>query len=315
MANYIMYSDGFDPHMNLALETALMERTQVGDMCLYLWQNQRTVVIGRNQNAWKECRCELLQAENGVLARRSSGGGAVFHDLGNLNFTFAASPERYDLTAQLSLITSALAGIGLHAEFSGRNDITIEGRKFSGNAFKYAKNCSMQHGTLLVCADMTMLSRYLRPSESKLKAKGIDSVRARVCNLTEFDASLTISSMKALMEDAFRAKYKDAQILDSSMLDVSGIYPQYASWDWNYGQTPAFDVSLEHRFTWGGVELMMSLSHGTVSSASVYTDAMDADLATRIQDALIGAEYGPALAHALSFNSDLENWLTTELPM
>ena len=149
-----MYSGDFDPHRNLALETALMDAIQPGDMCLYLWQNQHTVVIGRNQNAWKECRCELLHEEGGTLARRPSGGGAVYHDLGNLNFTFAASPERYDLNKQLGMILDALAIAGIRAEFTGRNDITIDGRKFSGNAFKHSKNCSLQHGTLLVSADM-----------------------------------------------------------------------------------------------------------------------------------------------------------------
>ena len=126
MNNLIMYSNGFDPHMNLSLETVLTERIGPGDMCLYLWQNRHTVVIGRNQNAWKECRCELLKEEGGTLARRPSGGGAVYHDLGNLNFTFAASPERYDLNRQLNLILDALASAGIRAEFTGRNDITIK---------------------------------------------------------------------------------------------------------------------------------------------------------------------------------------------
>ena len=314
MNNYLMYTDTVNPHWNLALETALLEAIRPGDLCLFLWQNKHTVVIGRNQNAWKECRCELLQEEGGTLARRSSGGGAVYHDLGNLNFTFAASPERYDLQGQLSLIIDALAPAGITAEFSGRNDITVAGRKFSGNAFKHTKTYSMQHGTLLIQADMDMVSRYLRPPESKLKAKGVDSVRSRVCNLTEFNPSLTIDSMKEMLDSTFRRRHGGADVLDPASLDVSGIYPLYSSWDWNYGETPSFDVRLEHRFPWGGVELLLCLRHGAVASAAVYTDSLDTEVADRIKAALEGAEYGAQLYARLNFLPEMSEWLREELP-
>lgn len=310
-----MYSGEFDPHKNLALESALMDAIQPGDMCLYLWQNRHTVVIGRNQNAWKECRCELLQAEGGTLARRPSGGGAVYHDLGNLNFTFAASPERYDLNRQLGMILDAVAIAGIRAEFTGRNDITIDGRKFSGNAFKHAKNCSLQHGTLMVNVDMERLSRYLRPSEAKLKAKGVDSVRSRVCSLTEFAPDLTIDGLKQMLEAVFRANMGGCDVIRPTDLDISGIYPLYSSWEWNYGETPKFDVSMEKRFPWGGVELMLTLKGGKVENAAVYTDSMDENLADKIKAALTGAEYGASIAEKLAFNPDIAAWLATELPM
>ena len=315
MRNFIMYSSEFDPHKNLALESALMDAIKPGDMCMYLWQNRHTVVIGRNQNAWKECRCELLQAEGGTLARRSSGGGAVYHDLGNLNFTFAASPERYDLNRQLGIILDALASAGIRAEFTGRNDITVDGRKFSGNAFKHTKTCSMQHGTLLVSADMEKLSRYLRPSESKLKAKGVDSVRSRVCNLSEFAPSLTIDGLKALLEAVFRANVGGCDEIRPEDLDISELYPLYSSWGWNYGETPQFDVNLEQRFPWGGVEIMLTLKNGHVDRATVYTDSMDENLSDKLKAALEGAEYGAALADRLSFMPDLQAWFAGELPL
>ena len=315
MNNFIMYSDGFDPHRNLALETALTERIGPGDMCLYLWQNRHTVVIGRNQNAWKECRCELLKEEGGTLARRPSGGGAVYHDLGNLNFTFAASPERYDLNRQLNLILDALASAGIRAEFTGRNDITIEGRKFSGNAFKHTKNCSVQHGTLLVNVDMERLSRYLRPSTAKLKAKGVDSVRSRVCNLTEYNPSLTIDELKKLIETVFRAQVGGCDIIRPEDLDISTIYPLYSSWEWNYGETPRFDVGMERRFPWGEVELMLSLKNGHVEKVTAYTDSMDENLSEKLRMALEGAEYGKAMTSALTFVPDVQVWLNEDLPL
>ena len=315
MNNFLMYSSSFDPHRNLALESALAEIIRPGDMCLYLWQNRHTVVIGRNQNAWKECRCELLQAEDGVLARRPSGGGAVYHDLGNLNFTFAASPERYDLNRQLGMIIDAVAAAGIRAEFTGRNDITVDGRKFSGNAFKHTKTCSVQHGTLLVSADMDNLSRYLRPSESKLKAKGVDSVRSRVCNLTDYAPRLTIDTLKELLEKVFRAQHGGCDVISENALDISSLYPLYSSWDWNYGETPRFDVSLEKRFPWGGVELMLTLRNGHVENATIYTDSMDENLSAKIKSALEGAEYGASLPGRLDFLPDVQSWLAEELPL
>ena len=315
MNNFLMYSPSFDPHENLALETALTGRIKEGDMCLYLWQNRHTVVIGRNQNAWKECRCELLREEGGKLARRSSGGGAVYHDLGNLNFTFAASPERYDLASQLDMIISALAKAGIRAEATGRNDMTVMGRKFSGNAFKHTKACSLQHGTLLISADMEKLSRYLRPSESKLKAKGVDSVRSRVCNLTEFNPDISIESMKKLLAEAFIEKYGPAQVIDPAELDISEILPAYSSWQWNYGETPRFDISLERRFVWGGVEIMLTLKKGIVESAQVYTDALDTEISGKIRAALTGAAYDGTLPDRLDFIPGAEQWLREELPM
>jgi lipoate-protein ligase A len=314
MNNYIMLTSETNPHKNLAVETALMEAMRPGDFAMYLWQNKHTVVIGRNQNAWKECRCELLQAEEGTLARRSSGGGAVYHDLGNLNFTFAASPERYDLHAQLSLIISALETVGVRAEFTGRNDITVDGRKFSGNAFKHTQTCSMQHGTLLVSVNMELLSRYLRPPESKLKAKGIESVRARVCNLSEINPALSIGVLRELLVGAFKRKFGGADEIDPASLDISATYPLYSSWAWNYGETPRFDVSLENRFSWGGVEILLSLAGGKVGGCEVYTDAMDETLADQIKSALSGADYGACLADKLAFNRELANWLREELP-
>ena len=185
-----------NPHRNLAMEKYLMDNTEPGMCILYLWQNQNTVVIGRNQNAWLECRTSLLEEEGGKLARRLSGGGAVFHDLGNLNFTFLMCKEDYDLDKQLSVIQKACSYAGIAVEKSGRNDLLAEGRKFSGNAFYQNRTHAYHHGTLMVNVDRDKLGRYLSPPKAKLEAKGIASVRSRVVNLTELAPSLTIATMK-----------------------------------------------------------------------------------------------------------------------
>ena len=201
---------GTDPYENLALEEALLSRVGKGELILYLWQNERTVVIGRNQNPWKECRTALLTGEGGHLARRLSGGGAVFHDLGNLNFTFLMSAEDYDLPRQLTVLERACQSLGIPAERSGRNDLLADGRKFSGNAFYKHNGRAYHHGTLMLDVDLEMVQRYLSPTKAKLAAKGVDSVRSRVVNLREFVPELTIDRLADALIAALAEVYAEA---------------------------------------------------------------------------------------------------------
>ena len=157
----LVRSDVTNPWDNLAREEQLVNLCEESEAILYLWRNAHTVVVGRNQNPWAECRLDLLESEGGKLARRSTGGGAVYHDLGNHNYSFILPRKRYNMERQLAVILGALRGLGLDAEFSGRNDLVIGGRKFSGNAYQLTRDKGLHHGTLLFSADMAMLSRYL----------------------------------------------------------------------------------------------------------------------------------------------------------
>lgn len=317
--NQLIYTPSLDPWHNLALEELLFDTHEGDGMCLYLWQNQNTVVIGRNQNAWKECRIEALEAEGGRLARRSSGGGAVFHDTGNLNFTFITTDEQYSTPRQLQVIINAVGKLGIKAEFTGRNDIVAEnGAKFSGNAFRYSGNISMHHGTILIDADMSRLGKYLVPSPAKLKAKGVDSVRSRVINLKEIREDITVDMVKAAVMEAFREEYGEYEVISESDLDASALnekIQRYSSWEWNKGGTPAFDLRLDTRFPWGGVELLLTLKKGVIETAAAYSDAMDEEFIIRLSRALEGVRLGRnALKDAvLALNhpcgEDVANWL------
>ena len=291
----LYHTDCTDPYRNLAVEEVLLETVQPGECILYLWQNQNTVVIGRNQNPWKECRTSLLEDEGGHLARRLSGGGAVFHDLGNLNFTFLVNEEDYDLDRQLGVVESACRELGLNAERSGRNDVLVEGRKFSGNAFYHSKGKAYHHGTLLVDVDGEKLARYLSPSKAKLQAKGVDSVRSRVVNLVDLVPGLTCARMAQAMETAFAAVYGlTPERADESRLDeetVERLRTRNASRDWLYGPRLPLSFACEERFDWGSVQLQLHVESGKVVQAKVYSDAMDWELAPVLEQLLTGGEF------------------------
>lgn len=288
-------SDGFDPYENLAIEEHLLDTVEEGCCILYLWRNQNTVVIGRNQNVWKECRTSLLEGEGGHLARRLSGGGAVFHDLGNLNFTFLVREEDYDLDRQLEVIRKACLALGLKAERSGRNDVLVDGRKFSGNAFYHSKERAYHHGTLLIRVDGEKLARYLSPSKAKLQAKGVDSVRARVVNLSELVPDLTCEKMEEHMIAAFEQVYgMKAQRIAAQELDwqrIRALQERNASRDWLYGPRLPLSFECEERFGWGGIQLQLQVESGTVIRAKVYSDAMEWDLAPALERALLGSPF------------------------
>ena len=311
-------SNSFDPYLNLATEQYLMETVEEDEIILFLWQNQNTVVIGKNQNAWKECRTTLLTQEGGVLARRLSGGGAVFHDLGNLNFTFLVPQAEYDLDRQFSVIAEAVSLLGLQAERSGRNDVLIQGRKFSGNAFFKHDGKAYHHGTLLVDVDVDKLGRYLNPSKAKLQAKGVDSVRSRVVNLRELNPQITIASMKDAMIRAFVKVYdRPMTVITDKDFDhaaIDALRQRNASWEWNYGQKLPFTAELETRFPWGCVQLCMQVENGNVTGARVYSDAMDWQLPERMEALLLGARFekDAVCARLQAEYPDVAVWLQTE---
>ncbi len=292
----------FDPYLNLAIEQQLMETNPRGCCALYLWQNANTVVIGRNQNAWKECRTGLLEEEGGRLARRLSGGGAVFHDLGNLNFTFLMDTEDADVRKQSEVVIRACAAFGIEAGFSGRNDILAEGRKFSGSAYYNHKGKSYHHGTLLVDVDMEKLGRYLKPSAAKLRSKGVDSVRSRVVNLKELSGDVTIEGLGEALIESFGEVYGlSPELITADSLDmraVEALRARNASRDWLYGRDIPCDISCSARFPWGEIEAELGIGRGAVETVRVYSDSMDWTVSARIEEALRGCVFDPASLEA-----------------
>ena len=308
----IIRSDSFDPTYNLALEEFLTKNVVEDDIILYLWQNERTVVIGKNQNYWSEVNAPAAEADCVTVVRRLSGGGAVFHDLGNLNFTFILRKENYDVKRQLSVIIDALDGLGIKAEKTGRNDIEADGRKFSGNAFFKSSAGWYHHGTLMVDVDKEKLGKYLNVSTAKLQSKGVKSVKARVVNLKELREDITIEMLCDELYKAFGRIYGCDPIKISpeeiDWAEVENLQERYSSWEWTKGRKIPFTVQIEKRFAWGNIDLQMNVDGGIIKDAICYSDAMNENIGEEIARGLIGTEYVEGEAFLLKINEMVDDY-------
>lgn len=301
----LLETNGTDPYENLALEEHLLSRVREDEALLYLWQNDHTVVIGQNQNALREVNLSRLRADGGHLARRLSGGGAVYHDLGNLNFTFVLPKAAYDLARQTRVILEAARLLGAPAEASGRNDILAGGRKFSGNAYYRRGETWYHHGTLLVDTDLDALGRYLNVSPEKLAARGVASVRSRVCNLREYAPDATVEAARRAMAAAFSSAYGEkVEMFDQNRIKNDGvgeIKRRISSENYLIGENFPFSLLLQRRFAWGGLELALNVRAGRISDCRAYSDAMEEQEIACLPGRLAGcAVDGAAFAKALA---------------
>lgn len=253
-----------EPYRNLAVERYLLEHTPAGSVTLYLWQNKNTVVIGRNQNPWAECNMAQLRRDGGHLVRRLSGGGAVYHDSGNLNFTFLTDARTYNLARQLEVITGALKSLGINAVKSGRNDILVDGRKVSGNAFYTSGGKKYHHGTLLIDVKTDEMAKYLTVSPLKLQAKGVSSVKSRVLNLKEVCPSLTVPVLQKALVRSFAEIYgSEPQHLSEADFDAAEVAryeAEFKSDAFRLGTRLPFTWQAEARFEWAALRWRAALT-------------------------------------------------------
>lgn len=293
--NKIIISKSNNPYLNLSYEESLLDSLKPGEVYFFLWQNAHTVVIGKHQNPWAEIYTEKFKDDSGTLARRMTGGGAVYQDMGNLNFTLVLAKSEIDLEKQLSVIIGALASLGIKAEFSGRNDILIDGRKFSGNAFYKGKTNYIHHGTIMYDVDLSKLGLYLNVSEKKLKSKGVKSVESRVVNLLQIKKDLTIDQLKQALCDSFERVYGSAsreEIDPSNLSEEAGeLFKHYSSSDWIYGRTPEFDHESGERFPWGEIKIYLSVANGVISKNKIYSDAMEGAFIEALSEILDGTTF------------------------
>lgn len=308
MESFVFISGEKEISFNLALEKYLIEELPPSSRVLYLWVNSPSLVIGRYQNPWQECRVDKLEKDGVVLQRRPSGGGAVYQDEGNICFTIISPEEEAESSKSFAMVTDALRELGIRAEKSGRNDILVEGRKVSGSAFILRKGRFCHHGTMLVNADLGRLSTYLTPTEHKMESHSIKSVRSRVANLTSFRNGITTSSFASSLTDVFR-KENDADIIhvDKSILSehpsIRESLSLFRSREWNYGRTPRFTNRIAVHSPDGEITYYLDVAEGIIKSAAVTSDALDTDGIEALCHILEGVQYSAAAVGSLDGGS------------
>lgn len=286
----VVISTELDPWKNLSIEEYLVKNLEENKCILFLWKNDKTVVIGKNQNPWRECNISLLDEENVKLARRITGGGAVYHGLGNINFSFVMWGQYYNLDRQLKVILNMCHKLGINGELTGRNDLTVEGKKFSGNAFYHGSKVSLHHGTLLINENMSNLAKYLKVSKEKIASKGVKSVKSRVTNLVEFYDKLNTDIVSEMCIKSFIEEYKQEDIDIKIEKDpewfnnenIQKLYEKNASWEWRYGKVPKFDISFETRFNWGEIQIHLNIKNAIIEEVAIYSDSLEQHLIEKL---------------------------------
>lgn len=307
-----------DARLNLALEEYILRNKMPDDDLLLFYINAPAIIIGRNQNTIEEINSDLVDARGIRVVRRVSGGGAVYHDLGNLNFSFMtrdvnARFNRYDLFNKP--VVEVLRELGVPAEIGGRNDILADGRKISGNAQFATAGRMFSHGTLLLDSNLDDVTAALKPKAGKVESKGVKSIRSRVANISEFlREPISVSELRdRILERIFGTR--DPALIPSLVLDAADwsaandlVERRYGSWKWNYGENPASNVQRVQRFPAGEIDVRLDVHGGEITSARFFGDFMGRSEVSELEAQLTGVTYDrDALARALA-NIDVRQY-------
>lgn len=284
-----------DPYYNLAIEEHIL-RSWDEDILL-LWRNENTIVVGRNQNTSEEIDQYYADEHNIHIVRRISGGGAVYHDLNNVNFSFIVGLKNVSeqrMSDFMTPIAAALNVMGVPATLDGRNDLAVCGRKISGNAQSIYKNRILHHGTLLFDVDLDVLSKSLRATPEKFQSKSTKSVRARVANIRDWLPDLSVSAFMEKLQGHLASDFapRNLTLDEGDELAVQQLRAgKYLSWDWNYGETPPFSFRNKCKFPGGILEALLDIRHGVIENCAFFGDFMaQGDLAP-VTRALCGLRY------------------------
>ncbi len=289
-----------DPQINLAIEEYLLKTMDVEkDPFLLFYINEPSIIIGKNQNTAEEINTEYVDSNGIHVVRRLSGGGAVYHDLGNLNYSFITVDDGNSFRNFRKFtepVVKALQSLGVNAELSGRNDLMAEGRKISGNAQFSTRGRMFSHGTLMFDTEIDAVVSALKVSKEKIESKGIKSIRSRVANISEFlKKPMTVEEFRmAILHSIFEGE-ENVQYYELTDQDWENIHElskeRYGNWDWNYGKSPKFNIKHSHRFAVGGIDVRLQVEKGFVQDANIYGDFFGVGDVSEIEQAIAGSKY------------------------
>ncbi|WJV17480.1 lipoate--protein ligase [Rossellomorea marisflavi] len=287
-----------DPRINLAIEEYALKNLDIDESYLLFYINEPSIIIGKNQNTIEEINTDYVEKQGLHVVRRLSGGGAVYHDLGNLNFSFITKDDGdsfHNFKKFTEPVIEALNKLGVKAELSGRNDILAEGRKISGNAQFSTRGRMFSHGTLLFDSEMENVVSALRVKKDKIESKGIKSIRSRVANISEFlEGKLTIEEFRStLLKYIFNNSDVEEYVLADEDWDrIHALSKErYQNWDWNYGKSPSFNLQHSHRFPVGQIDVRLEVRKGTIENCKIYGDFFGVGNVDEIEEKLTGTRY------------------------
>ncbi|MCD7034875.1 lipoate--protein ligase [Metabacillus sp. GX 13764] len=305
-----------DPRINLAIEEYCLRYLNPEQPYLLFYINEPSIIIGKNQNTIEEINTKYVEENSLHVVRRLSGGGAVYHDLGNLNFSFIAKDDGDSFHNFLKFtepVTRALKRLGVDAELSGRNDILAEGKKISGNAQFSTKGRMFSHGTLLFDSEMENVVKALNVKKEKIESKGIKSIRSRVANIRDFlQEKITIEQFRELI-----LKYifdTDGEIPQYELTEEDWVKiheisrERYQNWDWNYGKSPKFNLQHSHRFPVGSIDIRLEVNKGVINNCKIYGDFFGVGDVSDIENRLIGARYERAELEKLLRDIEIKHY-------
>ena len=302
---FYLESPSRDPYFNLALEEYVFERMDKSKSYFMLWQNDNTIVVGKYQNTAEEIDQAYVDAHGIRVARRLSGGGAVYHDRGNLNFTFIvdrADAPGLNFKIFVEPVIRALARFGVHAEFTGRNDLTIDGMKFSGNAQYARRGRLLHHGCIMLDSNLTSVADALRVKEAKFASKAVKSVRSRVTTINAHaPAPISMEDFKGALKECAMAsgELEPCTLTEEDLAAVRKLRNEkYATWAWNYGCSPAYDMRREMKFPAGLVTAHLSAEGGKIKAVRFYGDFFGGELG-ELEGAMVGLPLDGHLTEAL----------------
>lgn len=289
-----------DPHYNLAFEEYVFKNLDFDEEFVLLWRNGPSIIVGKNQNTVEEINMEYVKENNINVVRRVTGGGAVYHDLGNLNFSFIVksdSNEKIDFKTYNVPIIKALEKIGVSCELSGRNDLVIDGKKFSGIAQSIIKGRVLNHGTLLFDSKLDTLSKALNVKRDKIESKGVKSVASSVTNIKPYvsDNIDVLEFKQVLLKnifDYFNRPVETYELTDEDRKNIQKMVDErYGTWEWNYGRSPKFNYKGYNRFTGGCVEVRLQVENGLIENCKIYGDFFGKGEIKELEEKLQGVKY------------------------